>query len=78
MFAVEVAAAVAGVGRFAAAAIVEVFDGKATSAFPNKSYLHHSELIEALFLEPWHGMESGESFGWQEGAAGDDSSRDKE
>jgi hypothetical protein len=36
-FAVEVAVAVAGVGRFAAAAIVVVPGGKATSAFPNKS-----------------------------------------
>jgi hypothetical protein len=35
-FAGEIAVA-AGVGRFAAAAIVVVLDGKATSAFPDKS-----------------------------------------
>jgi hypothetical protein len=36
-FAVEVGVAVAGVGRFAAAAIAVVLDGKATSAFPDNS-----------------------------------------
>jgi hypothetical protein len=36
-FAVEVAAAVAGVGRFEAAAIVVILDGKETPAFPDKS-----------------------------------------
>ncbi len=45
-FAGEIAVAVAGVGRFAAAAIVVVLDGKATSAFPDKSiqiYLNRYE-----------------------------------
>jgi hypothetical protein len=36
-FKAEVAAVVAGVGRFAAATIVVVLNGKATSAFPDKS-----------------------------------------
>jgi hypothetical protein len=30
---------------------------------------------EALATAPWHGTESGVFFGWQEGAAGADSSR---
>jgi hypothetical protein len=34
---VEIAAAAAGVGRFAAAAIAVVADGKVTSAFPDNS-----------------------------------------
>jgi hypothetical protein len=52
---IEVAAAVAGAGRFTAAAVV--LDGKATSAFPDKSIqqLHQYELTEALFPAPWHG-----------------------
>jgi hypothetical protein len=36
-FAVEVAAAVAGIGMFAATAIAVVLDRKATSVFPDKS-----------------------------------------
>jgi uncharacterized Ntn-hydrolase superfamily protein len=74
MFAVEVAAAAAGVdrGRFAAAAIVVVLDGKATSAFPDKSIqkLFASLRVDRSALpRNWHGMKLGETFGWQEGAA---------
>jgi hypothetical protein len=79
-FPLEVAAAaVAGVGRFAAGAITVVFE---TSAFPDKKHpkncLRWYELKEAPVPAPWHGTQLGEFSGWQEGAVGADSSRDTE
>jgi hypothetical protein len=44
----------------------------------SKSDWDQYKLTEALFPQPLHGTESGVFFGWQEGAAGTDSSRDKE
>jgi hypothetical protein len=44
----------------------------------SKSYSHQYKLQEALAPELWHGTQLGESFGWQEGAAGAASSRGKE
>jgi hypothetical protein len=77
----SVAAALAGVERLAAAVVVTVVDGKATSAFPDqasKSDWDQSVQQEALVPAPWYGTHAVEFFGWQERAAGADSSRDKE
>jgi hypothetical protein len=77
----EVAEAKAGEGKFATASIVVLLDGKATSAFPDKNI----QNIFALARVDRRARPSnlaryaiGRVFGWQEGAAGAGSSRDKE
>ena len=77
----EVAAAVAGVGRFAASVVVAAVDGKAISAFPDKSIQKlFASLRAARSARPSSLVRYGlsEFSGWQVGAAGTYSSRDKE